>query len=68
LTNRLQEELSIITASFTLAGAVAGGGIIGVATKVAPVVEEKTTFTLLLILLLFLCLYYSYNMNTRKEK
>jgi hypothetical protein len=68
LTDRLQEELGVIAASFALAGAMGGGGAVGVATQAAPIVEEKTTFTLLLVLLLFLRLYCSYNKNTRKEK
>jgi hypothetical protein len=58
---------SITTASFALDGAM-GGGVVKVAIRVTPIVEEKTTLTLLLVLLLFLHLYYIYNKNTRKEK
>jgi hypothetical protein len=51
--DKLQEELSVTAASFTLARAVARGGTTGVATRSAHVVEEKMALTLLLILLFF---------------
>jgi len=44
--------------------AMAGKGIARVTIRAAPVVEEKTAFTLLLVLLFFLHLYYSHNKNT----
>ncbi len=59
--------LGIIAASFALATAMAGGGIVGVVTGAIPVVEEKMAFTQLLVILFFLRLYYRYNRNTRKE-
>jgi hypothetical protein len=60
---RLQEELGITPASFTLVRVMVGGGGAEVAIEVVHVVEKKTTFTLLLVFLLFLHLHCSYNNN-----
>jgi hypothetical protein len=68
VTNRLQEELGVITTSFAPIGAVVGGGAARVTIGSTLVVEEKTTFMFLLVLVLFLCLYCNHNKNMRKEK
>ncbi len=68
LTSRLQKELSITTASFAPIGIMVGGKAVEVATRAAPIMEEKMALTLLLVLFHFLCLYYNYNRNIRKEK
>jgi hypothetical protein len=68
VTDKLQEELGVTTASFAPTGTMVGGGATEVATRTVPIVEEETELTLLLVLLLFLCLYCSHNRNTRKEK
>jgi hypothetical protein len=60
--------LSVTTISFALARIVAGGGTTEVTTRATLVVEEKIMLMLSLVLLHFLHLYYSHNMNTRKEK
>ncbi len=62
--NRLQDELGVIVASFAPVGAMARRGAVGVATRAAFVVEEKTVHMLLLVLLLFLRLYYNHNRKT----
>jgi hypothetical protein len=58
----------ITFASFAHAGAVAREGATEVAVGIVLIVEEKMTLTLLIVLLFFLCLYCSYNKNTKKEK
>jgi hypothetical protein len=63
-----QEVLSVTTISFAPARIVAGGGTTEVTTRATLVVEEKIMLMLSLVLLHFLHLYYSHNMNTRKEK
>jgi preprotein translocase subunit SecG len=63
-----QEVLGITAVSLAPTKIVAGRGTAKVITRITRVVEDKTTLMLLLVLLLFLCLYYSYNKNTRKEK
>jgi hypothetical protein len=64
VTNKLSHELGITTISFAPTGAVAGGGVAGVATRATFVVEEKTACRLLLVLLLFLRLYCGHKRNT----
>lgn len=48
--DRLQKELGVIVVSFTPIRVMVGGGTTGVATKVALVVEKKTTLTLMLVM------------------
>ncbi len=54
MTNKLQDELGVIVASFAPIGAVAKGGTVGVATGIALIMEEETSRMLLLVLLIFL--------------
>jgi hypothetical protein len=54
MTNKLQDELGVIAASFAPIGAVAKGGTVGVATGIALIMEEETSRMLLLVLLIFL--------------
>ncbi len=69
VTNRLQDELGVTTASVAPTRAMVGRGGARVATRIAPIVEKKLIVcTLLLNLLLFLRLYYNHNKNTWKEK
>ncbi len=67
MTDRLEKEVGITIVSFAPAGIMAGKGAMGVVTRVILVVEEKMALMLLLVLLIFPHLYYSHNMNTRKE-
>jgi hypothetical protein len=49
VTDRLQEKLGVITASFAPLGAVVGGRVAGVIIGSALVVEEKTALMLLVL-------------------